>query len=151
MVSARPCPPLLQLRHRAQDAAYPIKGIFPSNICRHEYVSTFFAPSKRFSVFSLFFLLFILDISLIFFSYSSLIFFPLILGLPFSSWTSLFSFRFLFLKSWSLIVFEYCSILFFNIFVIFPSLKSLFLIFFFYNWLTFNQHSFISLLRFLIF
>lgn len=148
MVSARPCPPLLQLRHRAQDAAYPIKGIFPSNICRHEYVSTFFAPSKRFSVFSLFFLLFILDISLIFFSYST---FPFILGLPFSSWTSLFSFRFLFLKSWSLIVFEYCSILFFNIFVIFPSLKSLFLIFFFYNWLTFNQHSFISLLRFLIF
>lgn len=106
-------PPLLQLRHRAQDAVYPIKGILPSNICTHEYVSTF--PS--FSVFSLFFLPFTLDISLIFLSYST---FPLIL--PFSSPTSFFFWLgFLFLKTWVFdrfrisfnFIFQYISALYF--------------------------------------
>lgn len=118
-------PPLLQLRHRAQDAVYPIKGILPSNICTHEYVSTF--PS-----FSVFFLPFTLDISLIFLSYST---FPLIL--PFSSPTSFFFLAWIFIfKDMSLWSFSNIVQFYFSIYfcIIFPSLKSLFLIFFFYNW-----------------
>lgn len=66
-----PPPSLLQLRHRAQDAVYPIKGILPSNICTHEYASTFPSFVKVLPFLPPFSTL---DVSLIFLSYST---FPL--------------------------------------------------------------------------
>lgn len=136
-------PPFLETS--CAGCSVPHKGNPPFEYMQTRIRVYLLPSSKRFSVSSLFFFPFILDISLIFLFYSS-----------FPSWASVFFANFV-IFVWTFIfknlgsgVWSFSNIVqfYFSIFIIFPSLKSLFLIFFFYNWFIFNWSHFVSFLRF---